>query len=231
MALVKALRADDDNRPLLKDRVDAGEIVAPRISGDTALKHSLWDRLVALCPSIESKSRLVVINPNAGDLLPIRAWPLRNYIELTRRLLDRDGLHVIIMGTKEASSDAARMLSELQHPRLIDLTAKTKFEELLPLFELSDLLITNDSGPAHFASLTPIHIMTFFGPETPQLYAPLSPRNVNLYSNYHCSPCLNAYNHRTTSCRDNKCLQRITVDEVFEVAVRQLAERDQAVTA
>ena len=42
--------------------------------------------------------------------------------------------------------------------------------ELLTLYTLADVLVTNDSGPAHFASLTPVHTVVLFGPETPLLF-------------------------------------------------------------
>ena len=62
----------------------------------------------------------------------------------------------------------------------------------LQLFHQSVLLITNDSGPAHFASLTPIKSITLFGPETPVLYGPLGPDAVHLFAKLACSPCLSA---------------------------------------
>jgi hypothetical protein len=136
----------------------------------------------------------IILNPNAGDLLPIRAWPLDRYIELGRRLLAEDPRAVLlVMGTDEAAADAARIVAELGPERVVDFAGKTAFEDLLPLFELGGLLVTNDSGPAHFAALTPISILAFFGPESPRLYRPLSDRHRALYAEYHCSPCLNAY--------------------------------------
>ena len=42
---------------------------------------------------------------------------------------------------------------------------------LMVLYTMCEILVTNDSGPAHFASLTPINVVTLFGPETPDLFA------------------------------------------------------------
>ena len=42
--------------------------------------------------------------------------------------------------------------------------------DLLVLYMRREILVTNDSGPAHFASLTPIHVASLFGPETPALF-------------------------------------------------------------
>jgi ADP-heptose:LPS heptosyltransferase len=93
------------------------------------------------------------------------------------------------------------------------------------LYTLADLLVTNDSGPAHFASLTPIHVVTLFGPETPRLFAALTSRNVPLWSGVACSPCVNAYNNRQSPCRNNVCMQQITVDEVFAAAAASFRQR------
>ena len=88
-------------------------------------------------------------------------------------------------------------------------------EELLALYSLSRVLVTNDSGPAHFATLTSIQTLTLFGPETPKLFAANSPRSHTLWAGLACSPCVSAYNNRVTCCNDNQCMQRITVDQVF----------------
>jgi ADP-heptose:LPS heptosyltransferase len=103
----------------------------------------------------------------------------------------------------------------------IDLTGYTRsIRELLMLFHAASLLITNDGGPGHFATLTPIQTMVFFGPETGKLYGPLGTRNAILESGIACSPCLSAYNHRLTFCDgDNQCLKRIAPDPVLDQAL------------
>jgi ADP-heptose:LPS heptosyltransferase len=87
--------------------------------------------------------------------------------------------------------------------------------QLLVLYSLSRVLVTNDSGPAHFASLTPIQTISLFGPETPKLFAAQSPRSHAMWAGIACSPCVSAYNNRVSKCKDNLCMQRITVDMVF----------------
>jgi ADP-heptose:LPS heptosyltransferase len=91
------------------------------------------------------------------------------------------------------------------------------------LFHAAHLLIANDGGPGHFATLTPIQTMVFFGPETGKLYGPLGTRSKVLESGIACSPCLSAYNHRLTFCDgDNQCLKRIAPDPVLADALAYL---------
>ena len=81
-------------------------------------------------------------------------------------------------------------------------------------YGVGDLLITNDSGPAHFATLSQIPTVTLYGPASPVTYGVLNPNAKSLTSDYHCSPCLTAHNRRSTACDDNQCLQAITVETV-----------------
>ena len=57
------------------------------------------------------------------------------------------------------------------------LAGKTTLRQLLVLYTLAEVLVTNDSGPAHFATLTRIRVVMLFGPETPELFAARTSRN------------------------------------------------------
>ena len=169
---------------------------------------------------------LVLLYPGGG-ILPIRAWP-ENYFATTAKALLDKGCAVGFIGLPVDKPLAQSLVSELKHEAALDLTGYTKnIRELLVLFFHAKLLITNDGGPGHFAALTPIHTIMFFGPETPALYAPLASslggESVALFAGTPCSPCLTAYNHRTSSCDgDNICLQEITPAQVLAHANRML---------
>jgi ADP-heptose:LPS heptosyltransferase len=126
-----------------------------------------------------------------------------------------------LIGLKDDAALAQSLIQAVQHPTCIDLTGYTRsIRELLMLFHAADLLITNDGGPGHFATLTTIQTMVFFGPETGKLYGPLGDRNKVFESGIACSPCLSAYNHRLTFCDgDNQCLKRIAPDPVLADAL------------
>jgi ADP-heptose:LPS heptosyltransferase len=94
--------------------------------------------------------------------------------------------------------------------------------ELIDLFNVADVLVSNDSGPAQFAALTSIHAFVFFGPETPARYGPLSDRCVPLYAGYACSPCVTAFNQRRTSCQDNVCVKHFDVETVARLVTEKL---------
>src|SRR5213082_1636455 len=160
---------------------------------------------------------LILLNPNASDLLPLRRWPPLRYVELARRLLERyPDLFIGFTGAPAEAAPNKQLAEEVGSSRAIPLAGKTTLRQVLVLYTRSEILVTNDSGPAHFASMTPIRVVTLFGPETPALFAARSPIATALWAGIACSPCVNAYNNRQSVCRNNLCMQAITVDAVFE---------------
>jgi len=164
---------------------------------------------------------LILLNPNASDLLPLRRWPPLRYVELARRLLERyPDLFIGFTGAPAEAASNNQLADEVGSSRVIPLAGKTTLRQVLVLYTRSEILVTNDSGPAHFASMTPIRVVTLFGPETPALFASRSPNATALWAGIACSPCVNAYNNRQSVCRNNLCMQAITVDDVFEKVTR-----------
>jgi ADP-heptose:LPS heptosyltransferase len=160
---------------------------------------------------------LILLNPNASDLLPLRRWPAARYVELARRLLERyPELFIGFTGAPAEAVPNKQLADEVGSSRVILLAGKTTLRQLLVLYARSEILVTNDSGPAHFASMTPIRVLTLFGPETPALFAAQSTNATALWAGIACSPCVNAYNNRQSVCRNNLCMQAITVDDVFK---------------
>ena len=85
-------------------------------------------------------------------------------------------------------------------------------------------IVTNDSGPAHFAAATLLPTIVLFGPETPKLYQPLGSSQA-IYAGLACSPCVGAHNHRKTACTDNVCMRAISVEQVYRTLESTLAQR------
>lgn len=170
--------------------------------------------------------KLVLMYPGGG-ILPERAWPAEHYARVARGLCDA-GHAVGFIGLKDDMALAQEIKAKVGSEQCIALTGYTRsLRELLMLFHASDLLLTNDGGPGHFASLTPIRVLMFFGPETGKLYGPLpgafGTKAVVYESGIACSPCLSAYNHRLTFCDgDNQCLKRIAPDPVLDDALAAL---------
>lgn len=225
MALVESLEFDPREIPQPK-RVLPRERPPVQIGTDREASEHVRRELLQCYPTLGPQHRIVVLNHHAGNLLPLRMWPVDRFATLARRLLAEDpDLLVVLMGIAEGAESARAIKDVADDPRCIDFVGRTRtLTDVIELFHQSDVLVTNDSGPAHFATLTGIKSITLFGPETPVLYGTLGEDHVCLYAHLACSPCLSALNHRNSPCTDNVCLQVITVDEVLGEARRLLAK-------
>src|SRR4026209_953153 len=214
-AMVEALTRDPSVLPTFDFKPPATQPFAKfnPAPGEAAEVDSLLRREN---PAVGS-APLILLNPNASDLLPLRRWPPMRYGKLSRRLLERyPDLFIAFTGAPAEATANNRLAAEVSSNRVISLAGKTTLRQVLVLYTRSQILVTNDSGPAHFASMTPIHVITLFGPETPELFGARSPNAEFLYAGITCSPCVNAYNNRQSVCRNNMCMQAISVDAVFE---------------
>ncbi|PJE64424.1 MAG: glycosyltransferase family 9 protein [Candidatus Ryanbacteria bacterium CG10_big_fil_rev_8_21_14_0_10_43_42] len=215
IALVRALTESSSDIPLSKFSIAEDDISLPVRHPDTKAKDRVWEILMGINPRVSKTDRLIVINPNASKLVKMRKWPLENYAALAKKLSAENGVFIVITGVEEEREEAEYIAKAVGVERAINVAGKTSLTELIDLFSLSHALITNDSGPAHFASLTDTPLFVFFGPETPALYRPLSQNCTVLYSRFACSPCVSVQNQRRTPCTLNACLQSIEVEGVF----------------
>jgi ADP-heptose:LPS heptosyltransferase len=165
--------------------------------------------------------RLILLNANCSDLIPLRRWESPRYVELARMLLDRyPDVCIAFTGAPGEGAAAQKLVDDVSSRRCISMAGKTTLRQLLVLCSLAEVLVTNDSGPAHFATLTPIDVVVLFGPETPQLFASRSSRCHPLWAGLACSPCINAFNNRSSPCSNNVCMKEITVQHVFNEVCR-----------
>jgi ADP-heptose:LPS heptosyltransferase len=222
LSLIEALAAPADEVPLLKKHIEPPKQLPAFRPTDTE-RETVLARLREGGFPADGRGRIVILNVNASDLVPLRRWSADCFEDLGRRCLaEYADVWVVLTGSPGEAPAVEAFAGKLGDLRVISMAGRTSLRELLVLYTLSDVLITNDSGPAHFAALTPIHIISLFGPETPELYGPLSPRAHPITATLACSPCIHVFNYRNSPCTDNLCMQAITVDDVFAVLARIL---------
>jgi ADP-heptose:LPS heptosyltransferase len=175
-------------------------LIAPSFNPDPREVKEVADLLRTITGRREVPP-LILLNANASDLLPLRRWDSDRYVSLARRLLDTyPEVHVAFTGGPGEGPAVEALVRQVGSDRCVSLAGRTTMRQLLIVYTLARVLVTNDSGPAHFASLTPISTVTLFGPETPELFAAPSPRSHVIWAQTVCSPCVSAYNIRLYWC-------------------------------
>ena len=160
--------------------------------------------LVALCPgSINSRAK---------------RWPTERYAALGDRLIDDLQAEVILIGST-AEAEVSREVSRQMRNRPVVLTGQTDLAELVAILSKVDLLVTNDTGPAHIASALGRPTLVIFGPTNPLTTRPFSPLGEIVRQPPDCAPCM------LRDCPiDHRCMTAITPDDVFERARTMLVK-------
>jgi ADP-heptose:LPS heptosyltransferase len=217
IALVNSLTADRPERPYSKTLISEDEIQLRKAVIAEADIESIRARVRKHYAGFNAdNNHIVLINANASDLLPQRRWDRSNYAEVARSILERyESVIILLTGSNSEREGLQILADDVDHERCINFAGEVGFKELPALYGSSLLMISNDSGPAHFASVTHMPTFVLFGPETPALYGSLGP-TTPIYAGLACSPCVSAWNHRKTACTDNVCLQVITPQQVLD---------------
>jgi ADP-heptose:LPS heptosyltransferase len=222
IALVDALLASAPTIPFTKTLIGDDQLKVAIAPASAQARERTLAKIRNLVPFDPALHRLVLVNPNASELLPHRRWMPERFDQLIRRILAaHDDVYVLITGAPEEREEAIR-LAAANGPRCASFAGHSALAELPALYTHAALMVTNDSGPAHFSAAAGLPTVVLFGPETPKLYQPLGNSRV-IYAGLACSPCVSAHNHRKTACTDNVCMRAIGVDEVYAVVNELLA--------
>ena len=153
------------------------------------------DAVVAICPgSINSRAK---------------RWPAEYYATLADRLIESKR-RVVLIGSKDELDVTEAVTRRMQRQPVV-LTGKTTLDQVTGVLDRADLIVTNDTGPAHIGAALGRPTIVIFGPTNPLTTRPFSPDAEVLRHPPDCAPCM------LRDCPiDHRCMTAITVDEVFE---------------
>ena len=141
-----------------------------------------------------------------------KRWPAERYAELADKLIDA-GIDVALIGSPAEIDVSLEVCGFAKHQPMV-LTAKTSVAEVVALISIADLLVTNDTGPAHIGAALEIPTLVIFGPTNPLTTHPLSSKAEIIRHPPDCAPCM------LRDCPiDHRCMTRIIVDEVVAQAL------------
>ena len=163
-------------------------------------------------------ARWIVIQPGARWLN--KRWPVENYTALVRELaVARPDHRFAIMGSA-ADQPAGAAITQANPGRCLDLTGKVSLQEMVEWIRLSDLMISNDTGPMHVAAALGKPVVAIFGPTEPRRTGPYGQLQNVIRIDLPCAPCLKSRCHYY---KPMECLRGINADMVFQKALGQLS--------
>jgi ADP-heptose:LPS heptosyltransferase len=176
---------------------------------------------------VQEVDSVITVNVNASDLSLERRWPSHHFVTLIDALARHPNVCFVLVGSpgeKLYVEEVYSALSPATRDCCINLAGEQTLDEFIALLALSDACITNDSGPLHIAAALGTRTISFFGPESPQLYGPKGEGHIVFYAGIYCSPCLSVFNAKRAMCNGNNiCMKAILPDQVLEELSRDTA--------
>jgi ADP-heptose:LPS heptosyltransferase len=217
VCMVNALLAPRPEVPYSKTYVSDEEIRVPIQPVHEDEKEQVRGLIRQVYPDYRPDyHRLVLINPNSSELLPQRRWERDNFCAVAKMVVEEwENTLVLITGSPSEREEALRMQEKVNHPRFRSFAGMHKLMAIKALYNISEVLVTNDSGPGHFSAITPIRSIVLFGPETPKLYGSLG-NTEPIWAALACSPCVTAANQKNSACNDAVCMRMITPERVLD---------------
>jgi heptosyltransferase-2 len=181
-----------------------------------AATQSLGSELIRAVPTGHVlPPHCVILAPGGAKNLArddgLRRWPIDRFRALAQRLIAA-GRAVVLVG---ASSDAwaGEALADLPVTSLI---GRTSLLELASVLDASDVVVCNDSGILHLATLTRAGLVALFGPTPANAVVPLGRRRLVALqedNRVSCSPCYDGKGF--APCAAPRCLEALSVERVL----------------
>ena len=174
-------------------------------------------------PSIQTP--YIVIAPGGGNnhwsSMPNRIWPVTNFIDLSKSLLNQFSCQIVLVGGK---GDAEKCkLIQKACPQVINLCGDTSINQLANILKFASLFIGHDSFAYFLSCAVGARSLGLFGPTNPALIVPEMPNALYIQS----QECHNCYNPiestkgKAYTCDSTICMKTLSVDQVMVVINKQ----------
>jgi len=168
----------------------------------------------------------VVVGINPGSTYGgAKRWLPERYAEVTERLCRtiresrEQQVGVVIFGAQGEERLGQEIAARLSSRSLV-LSGATTIRELMAAVKRCAMLLTNDTGPMHIASAFQVPVVAIFGPTDWRTTSPFGSAHAIVRQPVDCAPCL------LRECPiDHRCMTRVTVEQVYEAAARQLGRQ------
>jgi heptosyltransferase II len=149
---------------------------------------------------------------------PAKRWFPERFAAMADRLSEKYSCPVLLFGSAgdRTSTEAVQAAAKIA---FIDIAGRTSLNEAIAMIARCDLFVTNDSGLMHVAGALGVPTVAIFGSTNPVTTSPMGEHTAIVRRAVDCSPCL-----KQECPTDFKCMNLVSVDEVYAESIRLLAE-------
>jgi len=152
--------------------------------------------------------KLVVLCPGSTNSRAKR-WPTERFAQLGDKIIGEMQADVVLVGSEDELSVSIEVTGLMKSTPIM-LTGRTRLAEAVAVLSMADVLVTNDTGPAHISAALDRPTLVIFGPTNPTTTRPYSALAEVIRRPPDCAPCM------LRDCPiDHRCMTAIAPDEVF----------------
>lgn len=175
---------------------------------DEAAAQRIWRQY-----RLSDADLVVTLNPG-GAFGSAKHWPTEYFVELAGRLVRSQPAAVLVLCGPAERETARTIVRQAGHSRVVGLAEHELGLGLTKAcIRRSDLLVTTDSGPRHFAAAFDVPVLTLFGPTHQAWSETHYVKAVHMQKQVPCGPC-----QRRVCPLDHRCMRELTPDEVYAAA-------------
>ena len=144
-----------------------------------------------------------------------RDWPIHYYTQLIHMVSSKFTNPIGLLGAAEHYNALDEIVAQNGDNRLYNLAGKIEWSELPQIFENASVVISNNSGVAHFAAACGTSLLAIYsGAVLAEEWAPRGEGAIVTISvDVPCSPC--GYDKLEDCSHNHRCMKLISVDSVF----------------
>lgn len=167
---------------------------------------------------VSETEQVIGIHPFAANAT--RGWHLDDFIELARLLQERLSVRVLFFGGPR-DQEALPAIRQALPKAPLEAVGSTTLRQTMALLSRCSLLVCNDSGIMHLGASLRVPLVALFGPQSPVKFGPWGKSCRVIYHDFPCSPCRQKFFQECepSARMKPKCIEAITVPEVFEAVV------------
>jgi heptosyltransferase-2 len=175
---------------------------------------------------LDKNADYAVINPGAS-YGPTKCWPAEYFAEVGDYLSGKFGLRSLIVGSPREVPIIRNVAQKMANKGIAVIEPTAGLGTLKSIIKRSKLLVTNDTGPRHFAAAFGVPTVTIFGSTDPRWSETLYVRERQIRIEVDCGPCMK----KVCSERHHKCMVDIKPERVEHQIEELLQERSTTVSS
>lgn len=150
---------------------------------------------------------------------PAKRWLPERFAEVAVAISAQQAVQWILFGTRGDGEVGAQIAASLG-ANCVNRIGRTTLAELIAELEECDVLVTNDTGTMHLATILCVPVVAIFGSTEPRLTGPLGAAAHVIRRQVECSPCF------LRECPiDFRCMKAVSACEVTRVVSALLQTR------